>query len=197
MMSEPAFAAASPPDDDRYPPLLARCARGDQAALRALYDLEGARLLGVVQRIVRDPGLAEDLLHDTFVKVWTRAATFDAARGSARGWLYSIARHLALNAVRDRQAQAQTVDEDVADVIDDQAALQAWRDTQDAFAWADSAGRVRHCLEQLEPVRRNCVLHAYVDGLTHHEIAQRLGAPLGTVKAWIKRSLAALKACLA
>ena len=54
-----------------------------------------------------------------------------------------------------------------------------------------------HCLEQLEPVRRNCVLHAYVDGLSHAQIAIRLGAPLGTVKAWIKRSLLALRECMA
>ena len=67
----------------------------------------------------------------------------------------------------------------------------------DAFGWRDSAGRIGPCLEQLEPVRRNCVLHAYVEGLSHSEIAQRLGAPLGTVKAWIKRSLKALKECLA
>ena len=74
--------------------------------------------------------------------------------------------------------------------------LAAWRDTQDSFAWQDSAARIAPCLEQLEPVRRNCILHAYVDGLSHSEIAQRTGAPLGTVKAWIKRSLAALRDCI-
>ena len=70
------------------------------------------------------------------------------------------------------------------------------RDTLDAFSWQDSAGRMQPCLEQLEPVRRNCVLHAYVDGLSHSEIALRVGAPLGTVKAWIKRSLLNLRECL-
>ena len=69
-------------------------------------------------------------------------------------------------------------------------------DMADAFAWQDSVGRIGPCLEQLEPVRRNCILHAYVDGLSHNEIARQLEAPLGTVKAWIKRSLAALRECM-
>jgi RNA polymerase sigma-70 factor (ECF subfamily) len=75
-------------------------------------------------------------------------------------------------------------------------ALQQWRDSVDAFAWQDASGRLQRCLGQLEPVRRNCVLHAYVDGLSHSQIAQRLGAPLGSVKAWIKRSLLNLRECM-
>ena len=83
-----------------------------------------------------------------------------------------------------------------AAALDARASLEAWHDMADAFAWQDSAGRLGPCLEQLEPVRRNCILHAYVDGLSHGEIARRLEAPLGTVKAWIKRSLAALRECM-
>jgi RNA polymerase sigma factor (sigma-70 family) len=182
------------PDFD-YAAALGRCARGDGAALRSLYLQEGGRLLGVAQRIVRDMALAEDIVQDAFVNIWRRSATFEPTRGDARGWIYSIARHLALNAVRDRQREV-AVDDDSAQVLDDAASLQAWRDTQDSFAWQDCAGRIGPCLEQLEPVRRNCLLHAYLDGLSHSEIAQRTGAPLGTVKAWIKRSLAALRECL-
>jgi RNA polymerase sigma-70 factor (ECF subfamily) len=174
---------------------LAACARGDQAALRELYAAEGTRLLGVAQRIVRDRPLAEDIVHDTFVKVWQKAASFDPVRGEARGWLYSITRHLALNAVRDRQHEV-TVDDGTAETLDAEAALQAWQDTQDSFDWRASTGRLGHCLERLDAVRRNCLLHAYVDGLSHSQIAERVGAPLGTVKAWIQRSLAALKVCM-
>ena len=67
--------------------------------------------------------------------------------------------------------------------------LAAWRDTQDSFAWQDSAGRLAPCLEQLEPVRRNCILHAYVDGLSHSEIAAETGLPLGTIKSRIRLAL--------
>lgn len=185
---------ATPPEFD-HEAALAACADGDSAALQRLYQQESARLLGVVQRIVRNRALAEDIVHDAFVNIWRRASSFDATRGEARGWIYSIARHLALNAVRDGQREL-TVDEDTGEALDMARSLAAWRDTQDTFAWRDSVGRIAPCLEQLEPVRRNCLLHAYVDGLSHSEIAQRTGAPLGTVKAWIKRSLAALRDCI-
>ena len=84
-----------------YEATLAACAAGERAAMQRLYAQEGGRLLGVVQRIVRDAALAEDIVHDACVNIWTRAARFDPARGSARGWIYSVARNLALNAVRD------------------------------------------------------------------------------------------------
>jgi len=187
---------SSPSADFDYEATLAACAGGQRGALHALYEQEGPRLLGVVLRIVRDRALAEDIVHDACVNIWTRAAAFDPARGSARGWIYSVARNLALNAVRDGHREV-AVDEDTAAALDARASLEAWHDMADAFAWQASAGRIAHCLEQLEPVRRNCVLHAYVDGFSHGEIARRLDAPLGTVKAWIKRSLAALRECMA
>lgn len=185
-----------PAPDFDYETALRECAAGRRPALEALYRQEGARLLGVAQRILRDHARAEDIVHDAFVNIWKRAATFEASRGSARGWIYSVARNLALNAVRDGGRET-GVDNDTASALDTRDSMQAWRDTRDAFEWRESAGRIGPCLEQLEPVRRNCLLHAYVEGLSHSEIAQRLGAPLGTVKAWIKRSLKALKECLA
>ena len=179
-----------------YEATLAACAAGDRTAMQRLYTQEGARLLGVVERIVRDRALAEDIVHDACVNIWTRAASFERTLGSARGWIYSVARNLALNAVRDGHREV-AVDDETAAALDARASLEAWHDMADAFAWQDSAGRIGPCLEQLEPVRRNCILHAYVDGFSHGEIARRLDAPLGTVKAWIKRSLAALRECMA
>lgn len=76
------------------------------------------------------------------------------------------------------------------------ASIEASSETADTFDCRARSGRVYGCLEQLEPVRRNCILHAYVDGYSHSEISHKLGAPLGTVKAWIKRSLAALRECM-
>ena len=179
-----------------YEATLAACAAGDRSAMQRLYAQEGARLLGVVERIVRDRALAEDIVHDACVNIWTRAASFERTLGSARGWIYSVARNLALNAVRDGRREVAVDDETVA-ALDARASLEAWHDMADAFAWQAGAGRIEHCLEQLEPVRRNCILHAYVDGFSHGEIARQLDAPLGTVKAWIKRSLAALRECMA
>lgn len=179
-----------------YEAALAACAAGDADALRTLYEHEGARMLGVALRIVRNQALAEDIVHDACINIWTRAASFNAARGSARGWIYSVTRHLALNAVRDNGWETAVGDEAAA-VLDAEAALADWQASADALAWRTSTGRMAHCLERLEPVRRSCVLHAYVEGLTHSEIARRIGTPLGTVKAWIRRSLEALRECLA
>ena len=165
-------------------------------ALRRLYDQESARLLGVAQRIVHDTTLAEDIVHDAFINIWTRASSFDATRGAGRGWIYTITRHQALNVLRASGREV-TVDEDTATALDAHASMEAWQDVTDAFAWQSSSGHIRRCLEQLEPVRRNCILHAYVDGLTHSEIAAHINAPLGTVKAWIKRGLSSLRECMA
>lgn len=176
-----------------YEAALYACARGERQALHRLYQQESARLLGVALRIVRDRALAEDIVHDAFLKIWTGAASFDAARGSARGWMFSVTRHLALNKVRNNAREVK-VDEDSES--HEQATLEGWQETGDTFDWRVNPGRVQSCLEQLEPVRRNCVFHAYVDGYSHQEIAQKIGAPLGTVKAWIKRSLKALRECM-
>ncbi|OPB03143.1 sigma-70 family RNA polymerase sigma factor [Pseudomonas synxantha] len=169
-----------------YQACLAACARGDQRALRQLYAEDSSRLLGVALRIVRDKALAEDVVHDAFIKVWRGAGSFDPSRGSARGWVFSITRHLALNAVRNHYREVALSDE--------HEHLAA---ANDSFEFSAREGQVYNCLEQLDPTRRTCILHAYVDGYSHNEIARKLDTPLGTVKAWIKRSLVALRECMA
>lgn len=177
-----------------YEAALHACARGERQALERLYEQESARLLGVAHRLVRDSALAQDIVHDAFIKVWTQAASFEKSRGSARGWIFSITRNLALNTIRNNAREVQSDDED--EHSEAQATLEGWNQTVDSFDWRVNPGRIEFCLEQLEPVRRNCVFHAYVDGYSHQEIAQKIGAPLGTVKAWIKRSLNALRECI-
>ncbi|WP_455930652.1 sigma-70 family RNA polymerase sigma factor [Pseudomonas fluorescens] len=169
-----------------YEACLAACARGDQRALRQLYAEDSSRLLGVALRIVRDKALAEDVVHDAFIKLWRGAGSFDPSRGSARGWVFSITRHLALNAVRNHSREVALSDEH------EQVAA-----AHDNFEFSAREGQVYRCLEQLDPTRRSCILHAYVDGYSHSEIARKLDTPLGTVKAWIKRSLVALRECMA
>lgn len=168
---------------------LEACARGDRKALQALYDHEGARMLGVARRIARDHATAEDVVHDAMVRIWTRAASFDPERGSARGWIYSITRHLALNSIRDTRRET-VLDESEIDI-----GPSSHGGLDDADLWSGSA-KIYRCLEQLQPAPQRCILHAYVDGCSHAEIATLLDAPLGTVKAWIKRSLKALRECL-
>lgn len=182
-------------NDFDYADALARCARGEQAALHQLYRQEGARLLGVVMRIVKDRGMAEDIVHDACLNIWQRADSFDPERGSARTWIFSIARHLALNAIRQRDREIRVDINDPGELADDDTFQQSLSTTAEAFDW-QTGQQMDECLQQLETERRNCVLHAYVDGLSHAEISAHTGAPLGTVKAWIKRSLLRLRECM-
>ncbi|MBO0496780.1 sigma-70 family RNA polymerase sigma factor [Pseudomonas sp. Marseille-Q1929] len=165
-----------------YEACLLACARGDQRALRQLYEQDSGHLLGVALRITRDKALAEDVVHDAFIKIWRGAGSFDPARGAARGWVFSVTRHLALNAMRNSYREVPLGDE---------------HEPAATPEFSTHSGQIHTCLEQLDPARRSCILHAYVDGYSHSEIARKLDTPLGTVKAWIKRSLAALRECMA
>jgi RNA polymerase sigma-70 factor (ECF subfamily) len=169
---------------------LQRCARGESAALRAIYDAEAPRMLGVAIRILRRQSLAEDAVQDAFVQVWQRAASFDPSRGSARTWLYAVLRHRALNILRG---------EGRIDLVDDFAPMELASEDEtpeSVIARLSEAGALRACLERLEPRRRNVVVLAYMHGLSHGELAARLGVPLGTMKSWLRRSLATLRECL-
>lgn len=163
------------------------CAAGDQAALRTLYEAEAAAMLGVAIRIVRRRDLAEEAVHDTFIQIWRKAHQFDPALGSPRAWMFAIVRNRALNIVRDRSREDLVGGHiEVLDV-----------DHDDTLMRLPERDALRRCLERLEKPRRASLMLAYVGGLSHGEIAGRLGVPLGTVKAWIRRSLLALKECMA
>jgi RNA polymerase sigma-70 factor, ECF subfamily len=179
------------PTFDHDAALLA-CARGERFALRMLYEHEARWLLGVVRRIVRDAALAEDVLQDAFLQIWQRAETFDPALGSGRGWIYTVVRHQALRAVRRSSTEPVLLDPETLTGVSDLQQAQSDED-DDRGLDPDSLER---CLQRLDAPRRACVVHAFVDGYTHEQIAERLNTPLGTVKSWIRRSLLALKECL-
>lgn len=169
--------------------LLAGCARGDAAALRALFEAEGPRMTGVARRLLRRPDLADEAVQDAFVAIWQKAATYDPARGAALGWIYAILRNRALNMLRNRAREDLTAPEDLD-------AVREADPVEGAYERLDASSRLRACLAALDPLKRRCVLMAYVLGFTHGEIAGRLAAPLGTVKTWVRRGLAALRECM-
>jgi RNA polymerase sigma factor (sigma-70 family) len=181
------------PNEFDYDAALAACSRGDEQALRSIYDRDARPLLGVALRIVRRRQVAEDVLHDAFLSIWTRSRSFDPRRGAGRGWIYSIVRHQALDVVRagGREVQA---DDAALDAIGDAAGDHAG--LVDAFERRQDMGRLHDCLVGLDDAKRDSILYAYVDGCTHAEIAVRMQSPLGTIKAWIKRGLSALKECM-
>jgi RNA polymerase sigma factor (sigma-70 family) len=189
----PALSANPPPFD--YDAALAACAKGDRDALQRIYQLESRRLLGVALRIVRERALAEDVLHDAFMNIWTKAASFDAVRGPGRGWIHSIVRNLALSVVRTHGREVSADEEAIvaleADAVSNAAPI------AELFEINADIGRLDECLQALDAPKRNSILAAYLDGCSHREIAERLNAPLGSVKAWIKRGLLSLRECMA
>ena len=165
---------------------IARCAAGDRAALRVVYDIEAARMVGVARRMLRRQDLAEEAVQDAFMRVWRSARTFDPAKGAARSWLYAILRNSALSILRDEGRF--TADADAAE--------EAAPMTESALARLPETSALRRCLERLDPPRRAVVVLAYVHGLSHGELAGKLGVPLGTVKSWVRRSLISLQECM-
>ena len=178
-----------------YEAALAACARGDKQALHQIYQHESRRLLGVALRVVRDRALAEDVLHDAFMNVWTKAASFDATRGSGRGWIHALVRNQALSVVRTSGREV-PADEEAIEAIEADAVANA-APMAEAFEISADIGRLNECLHRLDMPKRNSIMLAYLDGCSHSEIATRLNAPLGSVKAWIKRGLLSLRECMA
>jgi RNA polymerase sigma-70 factor (ECF subfamily) len=169
---------------------LAACAGGDKAALRALYEREAPRMIGVAMRLLRRRALAEEAVQDAFVLVWRKAASFDPARGDAMPWLYTILRNRCLSILRSEsrmETRETPVGEEQPSEDDDPETI---------LSKLSDAKALKHCLAKLEPKRRELVLMAFVQGLTHGELAGRLGVPLGTIKSWVRRSLITLKECL-
>src|SRR6516165_12427025 len=169
--------------------LIEAVGRGSQVALKRLYELEARRLYGIALCIVRRPEIAADVLQDTFVQIWQKAAAFSAQRGAGAAWLTGIVRFRALDAVRKLGREILTDDPGLGD-----AALEP--DVIEKIDAAAEAGALKHCLELLEEEQRRCIVLAFVDGLSHSEVAERVRAPLGSVKSWIRRGLLSLRRCL-
>lgn len=170
--------------------LIARVARGERGALKALYDGESVRLFGIAMAILRDRDAAADALHDGFVHIARRAAQFDPARGAASAWLGAIVRHAALDIVRRRGRELPTDDALLGDGPVEPTQF-------DQLAAGIEGARLRDCLAALDEKNRRGIVLAFVQGLSHPQIAAKLDAPLGTVKAWIRRGLLMLRECLA
>lgn len=163
---------------------LARCAVGDRSALQMIYDSESPRMVGVARRILMRQDLAEEAVHDAFVRIWRGSGGFDPHRGSAIGWLYAVVRNCALTIHRNEHRY----DHD-SDGLDDIT-------PDDAISRLPETSALRRCLEQIERPRRDAVVLAYAHGLSHGELAGRLKVPLGTVKSWVRRGLTSLQECM-
>jgi len=179
--------------------LLARAGTGDRAAFATLYERTSSHLFAVVLRICRDRGQAEDILQEVYVNVWRAAGGFDAAQSQPLTWLTSIARNRAIDSLRraHTQPQLQTAtnpDDEESDVYDDMA--DEAPGPLELLSRASDARALSHCMQGLNAPQRQSLALAFYDGLSHAEVAEKMGQPLGTVKSWVRRALLSLKTCL-
>ena len=180
--------------------LLARVGLGDRSAFASLYKQTAAHLMGVVLRINRDRAQAEDVLQEVYVNVWRAAGRFDAAMSQPMTWLTSVARNRAIDSLRRRQTEPQTVsttlgtDDDPDDMLQYQASDAPG--PLELLARAGEAHALTACLGELSGEQQQSLALAFYQGLSHAEVAAHLRQPLGTVKSWLRRGLQALKACL-
>lgn len=181
--------------------LLSRVALGDRVAFDTLYRQSSPHLLAVILRIQSNRALAEDILQEVYVNVWRAAQSFNPALSQASTWLSSVARNRAIDSLRRRQSEPGTVSstqvdqhDEASDMLDEVAS-----DTLGPQALLERAGEARqiqHCLKGLSGEQKHSLALAFYQGLTHAEVAEHLGQPLGTVKSWVRRGLLSLKSCL-
>ena len=168
--------------------LVRRVVEGDESALASLYDRYGGLVYSVARRILSDAQAAEELLQDIFYQLWRRASGFDPTRGSLAGWLLVIARNRAISLLRRSNPS-------ITEELSELKVASPWN-LESATAQNQLMARVKTALEKLPPPQRQALELAYFEGLTHTEIAQRTGDPLGTVKTRVRAALESLKKAL-
>lgn len=189
----PAFVEPRPvvPSFDPLALLLEEIAVGRERAFARLYELVSGRLFSIARQIVQSDDLAENVLQESFLRIWRAAHQYDSAKGPAYGWLVRIVRNRALSAkargIRHEDGRMELDAERLAYDGPDPAAL---------TLRSEEARRVNACLSSLPVNHRRSVALVYFEGLTHRELAARLQVQFGTAKSWVRRGLAQMSKCL-
>jgi RNA polymerase sigma-70 factor (ECF subfamily) len=171
--------------------LLADVARGNKSAFAQLYGLTQAKLLGVAMRILRDRALAEDVLQESYLKVWRHASSYDPAIASPMTWMATIVRHGAIDALRKRQIEAFTGDDDaLAAVPSDDP------DPVEEMHLARLRPKALAAFAALPEDKRRLIMLAYLRDRSRHDLSIRLGIPANTVKTHLRRALLELRATM-
>jgi len=171
------------PSTEEDPSLLARVRTGDEQAMASLYDRYSKIVYSVALRVLRDPAAAEDVLQEIFMQVWRSPDSFTSAKGSLGGWLAVVARNRSIDLLR-RKRPTDSVD-DVVLASSCNLAAEAERNSMMELA--------RAVIANLPNEQRKTLEMAFFDGLTHAEIAEMTGDPLGTVKTRIRSALITLR----
>jgi RNA polymerase sigma-70 factor (ECF subfamily) len=184
-----------PPDRQMLTPadltdLMAAVRQGDRAAFEQLYEATRAKLYGVVLRILRRRDLADEVIQETYLKIWGSAGSFDPSVASPITWMVTIARNRAIDLVRKRSE---------ASIEEEPQAMDVAADTPNPLAareLGEDLKRLMDCVGRLEADRKNMVLLAYYNGLSREQLATKFDKPVNTIKTWLRRSLIEIRECL-
>ena len=171
--------------------LLQASGNGDRQAFARVYEITSPRLYPIALRFMRTREAAEDVLQEAYILIWRKAGQYDGSRGQPLSWMATIVRNRAIDRLRSvtrEPRDSASWDDMLEGVADPQSARQQ--------ASAPETMAIQRCLGNLQENQRKAILLAYYYGMTHEELSARLGAPLGTVKSWIRRGLLQLKECL-
>lgn len=177
--------------DDADGELMRRLSGGDEAAFSNFYRRFAPGLFSMIYQVLQDQKESEDVLQEAFLQMWKKAASYDASRSSLFTWAVMISRNKAIDRLRSRQRRFRTIEAVTAEfaVVPAEAAGQA----DELLDQSEERGRVREALSKLPEGQREAINLAFFRGLTQTEISSQLNAPLGTVKARIRRGLLALR----
>ena len=175
--------------------LVNRMSDGNEDAFATFYDRFAPGLFSLIYGILRDQKESEDVLQEAFVQMWKRIGTYDARRSSLFTWAVMISRHKAIDRLRSRQRQSRLNEAVTSETNAVPVSAPADR-ADNALARSDERERVRTALARLNVAQREAIDLAFFAGLTQTQISERLGTPLGTVKARIRRGLLALREVL-
>lgn len=181
---------ARDPTIERLSDLLARVGRGDQRAFAELFAATRNKLRKTARPIAPSNADLDDLLQDTYLKIWKNAAHFDPDRSSPITWMCAIMRNTAIDAVRLKQVPMADFDE--ALTVPDIST------SEDAFDYDLAQPIAARAIQRLPDDRRQLLSRAYIDGESRSMLAERFGVPVGTIKTWLRRTIVSLREeCLA
>jgi len=170
--------------------LLGAVAKGDAAAFERLYDATRSKLYGVLLRILGRPELAEDVMQETYLKVWKMADKFDPAQASPITWMVAIARNRAIDIVRKRKEISIEEEPEAQNVASESPAPLARREMTEELR------RLLSCLGKLDPEKQRIVLLAYYSGWSREQLSTKLDIPVNTIKTWLRRSILEIRECM-
>ena len=176
-------------DIDQLKHLLAQCSLGDRRAFETLYRSVSPRLHGVALRLMGRSDLAEEVLQESFVRIWNNASRYQSHLSAPMTWMINITRYQAIDQLRKYRDRPLN-DLDAQTLVDDSPSA------HDQLNSSRESSTLHRCLDKLEGMQRQSITIAYFGGLSCSELAEHLSAPLGSVKSWIRRGMEHLRRCL-